>query len=67
MSIVYAGLALAEIFVLFASVIALLALAARGVVRTLFSGKEQKRTTRKASSGPWPILRAAPSSAHRLG
>jgi len=67
MSIVYAGLALAEILVLFASVIALLALAARGVVRTLFSGIEQKRTTLKASSEPWPILRAAPSSAHRLG
>jgi len=67
MSIVYAGLALAEILVLFASVITLLALAARGVVRTLFSGMEQTRTTRKTSSGPWPIVRAAPSSAHRLG
>ena len=68
MSIVCAGLALNEVIVLFALFIALLALIAREVVRTLFSEMEQKRTTRMtASSRPRSVSRAGPNSAHRLG
>ena len=61
MSIVYASLALAEILVLFASVITLLALAAREVVRTLFSGwnKRERRAKLRADLGQLCELRPA--------
>ena len=74
MSIVYAGLALSEICVLFASAIGILVLAVRWTARWIIgdlsaetSEVKQKRTPPRASSRLQPAVQTARSSTHRLG
>jgi len=74
MSIVYAGLALCEICVLFASAIAVLVLAVRWIAGWIIgdlspetSEMKQKRTPPRASSRLQPAVQTARSSTHRLG
>jgi len=72
MSMVYAGLALAEICVLFASAISVLVLAVRWIARWIIgdlspeiSEMKQKRTPPRASSRLQPAMQTA--RARRIG